>query len=204
MVLDIVLVVIFILMLLYGCKKGFIGIVAKLVSAILAFVLAYILANTVGQYVSSTDIGVKMQTNISNFVMQGLQSNEQASELQILQNNLNITNEQNISEKVGEYVFTGVGFVLVFIVARIVLWIGQKILESIFELPVLKTFNRLGGIIASGVLFILEVSIILSVIECLSTLAFMGKAVGLIESSVITRAIYEHNIFTTIILSKIF
>lgn len=203
MILDIVLVVIFILMLLYGGKKGLIGIVAKLVAVVLAFVLAYILADAVGQYISSTNIGNKIQTNINGFVIQGLESKDQANVLQILQNNINIADKQNVSSKIGEYVFTGIGFISVFILARIVLWIGQKILESVFELPVLKTFNKLGGVIASGVLFVIEVSVILAVIECLSTFNFMSGIIGVIESSVITNELYVHNIVTTIIFSKI-
>ena len=80
---------------------------------------------------------------------------------------------------------------------------NQKILESIFELPALKEFNKLGGIITAAVLFIIEISIILAAIQSISSLSFMAKVVNTIQTSVITRILYEHNIFTNIILSKI-
>jgi len=41
-VLDVILIVLFVLMILYGYKKGCIGIVAKLVSLIIAFVLVIV------------------------------------------------------------------------------------------------------------------------------------------------------------------
>ena len=99
--------------------------------------------------------------------------------------------------------FIGIGFISVFVVSRIVIFIVQKILESIFELPVLKTFNKLGGVIASALLFLIEVSIILAIVKSISSLNFMSGTINFIQSSVITKVLYDHNIFTNIILSKI-
>jgi len=203
MVLDIILIVLFVLMILYGYKKGCIGIVAKLVSLIIAFVLAYLLADTVGSYVSGTSVGTKIQASIENVVIGEINNSEDTTVIQLIQEKLNLKNESDIIQKLADYVFLGIGFVIVFIIARLVLWIAQKILESIFELPVLKTFNKLGGIIASVVLFLIEISIFLAVIKSISTISFMTSIVNTINTSVITKALYDHNIFTMLILNKI-
>ncbi|MBQ8042548.1 MAG: CvpA family protein [Clostridia bacterium] len=203
MILDVILVILFILMMLYGYKKGFVGIVAKLVSLILAFAIAYLLAETVGGYIARTSFGANIQTSIENSLLDKLNASEQSSVVSMIQQHLGLADEKAVVSNIVSYVLTGLGFVSVLIVVRIVLWIVQKILESIFELPVLKTFNKLGGVITSSVLFIIEVSIILAVIKSISTIAFMTRIVNIIQSSVITRVLYDHNIFTHLILSKI-
>ena len=203
MVLDIVLIVLFILMMIYGYVKGCIGIVAKLVSLVVAFALAYFLAGTIGNYISTTGLGQNIQKSIESNVLDKLINVEESSIAVFVQEKLGVEDEQMLCQKIIQYVFTGIGFVSVFILARIILWIAQNILESIFELPILKAFNKLGGVVASTVLFIIEVSIILAVIKSFSALSFMNSAINLIQSSIITKALYDHNIVTTIILSKI-
>ena len=203
MILDIILITLFILMMLYGYKKGCIGIVAKLISLLVAFVLAYILAEVAGNYIIGTSLGETIETSIKNTVLGEIKNEDQSTVISIVQEKLNIEAEETIVEKIIDYVFTGIGFVVVFVATRIVLWIAQKIVESIFDLPVLKTFNKLGGVIASVALFLIEISILLAVVKSVSTLTFMNSVVNFIESSVITKALYDHNIITNLILSRI-
>lgn len=203
MVLDIIVIVFFALMIIYGYSKGCISIVAKLVSVIIAFVLAYFLADTVGNYIESTKVGVQIKTSVEEVVLNEMNNIQDETVISLIQEKLNILNTEDVATKIINYVFVGLGFVVVFVLARIILWIAQKILESIFDLPVLKTFNKLGGVIASVVLFLLEISIILAIINSLSTMSFMSSIVDVIKSSVITKVLYEHNIFANLILTKI-
>lgn len=200
---DIVLIIIFLLILFRGYKKGFIKIVTKLVSAIVALVLAWLLAETVGEFIASTTIGSNIKVNIQTVVGEKIARREQTDVLTMIQNQFGLKDANSVSNKLCEYVFITLGFVSVFILARLVLWIAQKVLENIFDLPVLRTFNKLGGVIASGVLFILEISIILALANTLSDFEFMKPIIGYIDSTVVVKALYDYNIFTNIILSKI-
>ena len=190
-------------MLGYGYKKGCIGVVASLASVIIAFVLAYFLSETVGNYIQETSWGMSISKEIKSSVVDLLKTSEESGIVEFIQEKLKLSNKNTIASKIVDYVFTGVGFIIVFIGARIIVFIVQKVLETIFELPVLKSFNKLGGIIAAAILFVVEFSIILAVIESLSSLSIMGKVVNIINTSVITKELYDHNIFTNIILSKI-
>lgn len=203
MILDIIVIVFFVLMIIYGYTKGCISIVAKLVSVIIAFVLAYFLADAVGGYIESTKVGIQVKANIEEFVLNEMNHLENTTVITLIQEKLNILKTEDVAIKVIEYVFVGIGFIVVFVLARIVLWIAQKILESIFELPVLKTFNKLGGVIASVILFLVEISVILAIITSLSTIPFASGVVDIIKSSVITKVLYEHNILANLILTKI-
>lgn len=203
MVLDIVVLIIFLIMLLYGYKKGFIGLVAKLVSTLLAFVLAYFLSTTTGVYVQNTAFGQKLVVGIKNGVVETLNDTKEITLISTIQEKTNILNESELVNKIVDYVFIGIGFAIVFIATKLILWIAFKIIESIFELPVLKTFNKLGGVIVSVLLFVLEISIVLAILKSLSTLSFVRGVIEIIQSSVIIKPIYENNIFANLILSKL-
>lgn len=203
MIIDIILIAILAIMLLYGYKKGLVKIIAKLVSLIVALVLAYLLADTVGDYILKTSIGQNVEAKINLITVESLGSSESTSIVSALKQQLSENGEKIITDKITKYVFTSIGFITVWIVVRIVLWIVQKIIETIFEAPVLKTFNKLGGAIVSGILCIIEMSIILGIIKSASMLPFMEQIVNYIESSVITKTIYDHNILVGIIISKI-
>lgn len=204
MILDVLIIVLLIFTIIYGYVKGCIKIVAKLVSLVVALMLAYIMAGQVGRYILNTEFGGDIRMSIENRAVNELDKVEQESAIYIIKEKFSLNNDKVLVDKIVDYVFIGMGFIVVFVIARIVLWAGQKILENVFELPVLRTFNKLGGVVAAVALYITEISIILSIIKMLTTFAFMNGVVEVIQSSVITRFIYEHNICTKIILSKIF
>lgn len=204
MILDIIVIVVLLLMILYGYKKGFVKIIAKLVSVIIAFILAYLLASTVGTRISNTSIGMDISSKITENIASGIESQNGSWLVTLIKDKLELVDEQQIVQKITDYIYTGMGFVIIFIVARIVLYIAQKIIEKVFELPILKTFNKLGGVMAAVVLYVIEISIILAVIKSLSAVTFMTSVVSVIENSIIVRILYNYNVFTTLILSKIF
>lgn len=204
MILDIVLIVLLICMIIYGYIKGFIKIVAKLVSVIIAIVLAYLLAGIVGEWISNTNLGINIQTEIENRVTNKLINSEKDTTITIIEQNMEIQNQEVLVQKIIRYVFVGIGFVSVFVVARILLWMVQKILENVFELPVLRTFNKLGGVISASAIYVIEVYVVLAIIKSVSTLEFMNDVVATINSTVITKVLYDYNIVANIILSKIF
>ena len=51
-------------------------------------------------------------------------------------------------------------------------------------------------------MFVIEISIVLSVIYFASSFEFMKGIVNLINSSIITKAIYDHNIITYLVLNR--
>ena len=202
MILDIILVVLFIFTIIFGYKKGCVAIVAKLVSVIIALLLAYLFADELGSYIKSTEYGTNMQVSLENTIINKLDSSEETI-ISAVHQQLGHKNEKNIINQLVNYVFIGLGFVTIFLISKIVLWVAQKVIESIFELPILKTFNKLGGIVIALVVLLIEVAVILAVIRSVSMFNFMNKVINYIQSSIITQALYNHNIFTHLILSKI-
>lgn len=219
MLIDIILVLILLISVLIGYKKGFIKILAGLISFILAFVLAYMLSGMAAEYIKTTKIGSNIKTTIETSVGDYLNV-KQEDKIEIKQEEkskkIDIINiiEQNaeekieqgkasIIEKVTDYVFVGIGFASVFVLVKIVLLIVFFVLQKIFELPVLKSFNKLGGISVQVILTLLKISLVLAVLNFMSPMEFIQGIIAKIDSSVITKILYNHNIIADIILKKV-
>ena len=203
MIVDIIIIVLFILMIIYGYVKGCVNIVMKLVSLILSFVAAYYLGGVVGNFIKTTDFGQRIQNVVQSSVSNGLIDTTENSVISMIQQSIGEMGGVEISNTLTNYIFMGIGFVLVFILARIAFTIIKNILENVFDLPVLRVFNRLGGVIVSAILFIIEISIILAIIKSVSALSFMARTISIIDDSLIIKTLYEHNIVTNLLMAKI-
>lgn len=213
MVLDIIIIVLVIGAVILGNKKGFIKIASGLVTFLIAFVIAYIFANNVADYIRyDTGVGNKIEQSISTSISSALDKEnkedkkEETSKLSEMFgdkiNEIVESNKDNTSVVITNYAFTGIGFVATFVVVKLVLIVATIMLDGVFNLPVLKSFNKLGGIIASVILLLLKIWIVLAIIHFVSPMEFMQGIVKAIDSSVITSMLYDHNILVTLISTK--
>ncbi len=210
MILDIILVVLVIGAFVLGNKKGFIKIISGMVTFIIAFAVAYIFANNVADYIRyDTVVGSKIEqsisTSISNVINQENKENESNKLETMFGDKINEIAQNGKNKTVSvitNYIFTGIGFIVTFVLAKAVLLIVTIMLDGVFNLPVLKSFNELGGIIAAVVLLVLKVWIVLAIIHFVAPMEFMSGIVKLINSSVITKVLYEHNILVSLIATK--
>jgi len=228
MILDIILIALFLVAIVWGAHKGGVKIIAGLASFILAFVLAYTLADNVANYIQGTSIGIKIEDAIESRIInneeQGLEDSEQNNGLieeiqekdetqtdaitkieEALGNKVNdVVNDgkELVGEKVVGAVFYGIGFLTTFIGVKIVLFIVFLIIGVIFKLPILKTFNKLIGCILEVVLMLFKVWIVLGLISFIAPLDFMQSVIELINQTVITKLLYEHNIIVSLIIGK--
>ena len=219
MLIDIILILILLISVLIGYKKGFIKILAGLISFILAFVLAYMLSGMAAEYIKTTKIGSNIKTTIETSVGDYLnvkqedkieiEQEEKSKKLDIIniiEKNAEEKIEQgkvNIIEKVTNYVFVAIGFLAVFVLVKIVLLIVFFVLQKIFELPVLKSFNKLGGIGVELIVTFLKIALVLAILKLMSPIEFIQGIIAKIDSSVITKILYNHNIIADIILKKV-
>ena len=203
MILDIIIILLLIFIMIYGYIKGCVNIIMKLLSLILSFIAAYYLGGLVGNFIKCTDFGQRIESSVESNILNGLATSEENSVVTMIKEAIGQGNVAEIGDALINYIFMVIGFVFVFIAVRIILWIVKMILENIFELPVLKSFNKVGGVIVATILFVFEISIILAIMKSISTLTFMTKAIDVIESSIIIKVVYEHNIVTSLVLGRI-
>ena len=207
MLVDVILVVFFILSIMYCLKKGIAKILMNIASIVLSIVIAYLLSSSVGNLILDTDFGNEISTKINTSVQNVFSGKEEEDGFVAqIENTLNIKKEaykEEVLNKVTYYVFTGIGFGVVYIILRLITAIISFVVCKVFDLPGLKTLNKLGGIIIGVLLFFIEISVFFTIVYFTSQVGFVGKIVELINSSIISKALYDHNILLYILLNGI-
>ena len=218
MILDIILILIIAIATFIGYKKGFVKVIIKLTTVVLAIVLAFILQGSVSKFIGE-NLGFKntISTAIENKLVDFTKSDEEGTkrenQIPVLDKTINNINKaadeekqaviKSSSSKIADFVVKGMSFIVIFLVVAITMGIVGLILNTVVELPVLKTLNGLFGGITEFVLMLFRIFIVLAIISFLSPLELLAGVVDYINDSCITRWLFENNIIVSIIGSKL-
>lgn len=219
MILDVIILVLFFLAIIIGYKKGLMKIILKFVGFILALTLAYIFCNSLANYIyNDTSIGEKLSISIEEKInghinnskekididgyYQSIESLLSSDEKQVLDVE-NSTMVTEVSNKIAMYIIKGASFILIVLIVNICIFILSLIFEGIFNLPILKTFNKTGGCIASFILTMFRIWIILGILSILSPIGGVNQIIQQINSSIITKWLYNNNILMSVILKSV-
>ena len=145
----------------------------------------------------------KVTPVINNFLSGALKDTTFFARLQELISKGEVLVDSTFANKMAEYIYVGLGFAIVFVLVRIVLWITVMMLDNVLELPVINTINKLAGSIAAVIMVYLEANVILAIIQLLGAFSFMDGIIQILNNSVIVNFIYEHNIVMHVIMKKI-
>ncbi len=210
-VLDIVLLVILLVSLIFGYKKGLIGVAFNLCAFLVALVVTWILYTPITNFViNNTEIDDGIKNAIIEKGVIKTQENEVKEEENIVNKYVQqyvtnpITNTTNdvieetakvVSEKV---VAIGVAIVL-FIVVRLALILLKFVAEIIAKLPVIKQFNKAGGLIYGAIRGMFAIYVVLAIMFFVMSVNNSGMIANMINSSVISKVLYENNLILNII-----
>lgn len=210
-ILDIVLLVFLLLSLIFGYKKGLIGVAFNLCAFLVALVVTWILYTPITNIViNNTEIDDGIKNAIIEKGVIKTQEDEAKEEENIVNKYVQlyvttpITNTTNdvieetakvVSEKV---VAIGVAIVL-FIVVRIALILLKFIAEIIAKLPIIKQFNKAGGLIYGAIRGMFVIYILLAVLFFVMSVNNSGIIANMINSSIISKVLYENNLILNII-----
>lgn len=210
---DLVIVLIFILNIFIGYKKGLINVIFSICAFLIAIIATLILYKPISNIIiNNTNIDdkikeviVKNNTNSSN--VETYDNGEKTGLQQYIESTIENTTEEAkiqatrtvadvISNKAVE-ILTGV---VLFILIRIAVVLLKFLIEGIAELPIIKQFNQVGGI-AYGILksFII-IYLILTILFFVISIKGNTKIEDTIESSYITKFLYENNIIVNKLL----
>lgn len=210
-VLDIVLLVILLVSLIFGYKKGLIGVAFNLCAFLVALVVTWILYTPITNFVINN---TEIDDGIKNAIIEKGVIKTQENEVKEEENNVNkyvqqyvttpITNTTNdvieetakvVSEKV---VAIGVAIVL-FIVVRLALILLKFVAEIIAKLPVIKQFNKAGGLIYGAIRGMFAIYVVLAIMFFVMSVNNSGMIANMINSSLISKVLYENNLILSII-----
>lgn len=216
MVLDIALIVIILLGAFIGYKRGFVKVVIKLGTMILAIVLAFVLQNSVAEFIGEelglkNTISVAVENKLGEFA--DGKGDKKELNIPILEKTIEDISKakdnekqeaiSNWTTKIADFVVKGLSFILIFLVVSITMGIIGLILNTITELPGLKTLNGVLGASTEFVLMLFRIFIVLAIISFLSPLEILTTITNYIDESCITKWLYENNIIVSIIGRKL-
>lgn len=190
-IIDIVLIAIITLSAFLGYKKGLVKLGTRLFAGIIAIILTIILYRPIGGLIiNNTSIDEK----IENTIMENTTSfiNENAQGIDIVTNQ--IKNEilpdevKNISQNV---IYTATS-ILLFLVVKIALSIVIALLDFVADLPILKQFNEVGGIIYGLVRGIIIACICIFIMGAFIKVNPQSTLNNSIEDTYLTNFIYKN------------
>lgn len=211
-VLDLIIIAIFAISVFLGYKRGLINVAFNMFAFIIALILTIILYNPItnfvientqiDEFVKSTIIEnelVKLPENNSD------ESNNESSDIinKYVQKYITDTANNAIDESIGVIADKIVGILVaicLFLVIRILLILTKFIINGIANLPIIKQFNELGGLIygiLSGLIIIYIILAILFFVISLNNTGFIAQA---LNSSILSKFLSSHNLILNLIL----
>lgn len=190
-IIDIILIAIILLSAFLGYKKGLVKLGAKLFAGIIAIIVTIIIYKPVSEMViNKTSIDEKVKETIIQNTTNIINQNGQ------IQNNITNQLENNIlpgeAENIAKNVVYAVTAVVLFLFVKIILSIIISLIDFVANLPILKEFNEIGGIIYGIVRGILIVCICILLMGVYIKINPENTLNNKIRNSHLTKIIYEN------------
>lgn len=209
-ILDIILVAIIALNVFICYKKGLVklavGLIAVLVSVILAVLLYKPVSNII---INNTELDEKIKSAITENFVSEEETTEETEDNgfmkyieKYVEDPVNKTKNEIVVEASGVIatkLIDIIAMVSIFIVARLVLILLTFITDMITSLPILKQFNELGGILYGLIKALLIIYVLLAIAFFI---VYTTGATGLgdaITNSFITKFFYNNNLLLSIL-----
>ena len=216
MIIDIVLILAVALSIFIGYKKGFVKVAVKLVTFVFAIILSFLLQSSVAKFVGE-EVGLKNTISVAvQSKLTSLTENKESDKeinIKMLEKTINEINNaaedkkaeliKTWSDNITNFVLKGISFIVIFITVAILMGIIGLILNTVVKLPVLKTLNGVSGAVTGFIVMLLRIMILLTIIYFMSPLEIISPVIKYINSSCITKLLYENNIIVNIIGSKL-
>ncbi len=209
---DLVVIGIIILSTYLGYKKGLIGVAFKILSCIIAIIITLILykpvtniiiqnttwdekiEQTIYEKISGTKIeeGEKIkkeETDLPGIVVNYINSGIESTVIQAQE-----SIAQMVSKNLSQSIIQILTMIILFTITRILLIFAKVILEAVSELPIVKQFNEIGGILYGILRGFIIIYAILAIASFVLPIINQNTLLGTIQHTIITKILYNHNI----------
>ena len=194
-IIDLVIVLFILASVFLGYRKGLISLGIHLCAFIIAIIITFLLYRPIATVViNSTTIDEKLQetiqTNVENFMAEDKDSTSTNSLIESAKNGM----LPEASRTLAINIIYGITMILLFAIARICLIFVSGIANAIAKLPILKQFNKLGGIIYGLLRGFLIVYVILMLMNLVIAISPKSSINQMINDSYIARTMANYNI----------
>lgn len=205
LIVDIVIIAILALSIIMGYKKGLINVIFNIFAFLLAIIITLVLYKPVSNIIiKNTDIQEKIETAIIENTKGEENKKEEKTEngIQKYIENTMQNAEEDAKSKAIEVVAKDVSTkcieiitaLILFVITRIILIVLKFLTETLANLPIVKQCNEIGGLLYGVIKGILIIYVILTIMFFIISLKPEGMTENLIETSYITKFLYNNNI----------
>ena len=209
-ILDLVVLGIILLNIFICYQKGLVKLAVGLVAVLISIILALLLYKPVSNLIiEKTEIDNKIQNAIiENFTTK----QEDEAEVddsgfmkyieQYVDDTVNKTKNEIVTEAAGTIAVKVINIgviILIFVISRLILILLTFITDLITELPIIKQFNDVGGVLYGIVKALLIIYVILAIAFFIVYVTGNTTISEAISSSYITKFFYNNNILLNII-----
>lgn len=206
---DIILVAIIALNVFICYRKGLVKLAVGLIAVIVAIIVSVVLYKPVSNIIIEN---TEIDENIENTIIENFSAETDGEEdtdngfmkymEKYVNDSINKTRNQivlEVSNVIATKVINICVFLGIFIIARIVLILLTFIADIIMSLPILKQFNKAGGIIYGLIKALLIIYVILAIIFFIIYVSGNTTLSNAISSSYITKFFYNNNLLLNLI-----
>lgn len=205
---DIAIVLIFLINIYICYEKGLVKLAIGLVAVLVSIALAMVFYKPISSLIiKNTQIDENIKNAIiENFTTESEENTEENDNVlkyieKYVDNAVNKTRNEIVTEAAGtiSIKIINVGAMIgIFIIARIALLVITLVANLITDLPILKQFNEVGGILYGLVKALLIVYIILAIIFFIVFITGNATISDAIAHSYITKFFYNNNLLLNI------
>lgn len=203
-ILDIILLLVLSIFIFIGYKKGLVKVIFGLIAIIVSLVITIILYRPITNLVVEN---TQIDENLAKVIEEKISSSAEKEESnQFLDKYINDTKqnlERGIIKSSAEIISVNVVGIVVWLILFIAIRIGVTIIgivtNTLAELPIIKQFNKAGGVLYGTLEGIVIIYIILAITFFIVTANNNAQIVDIINSSYITKFLYGSNIILKIL-----
>lgn len=211
LIVDILIIAIIALFIFWGYHRGLIGVAFKIITFFAAIIIALLLYKPVSNIIIEK---TQIDENIENSIIEKFSSkeDEQIKEedienmSEVLVNYIkNYTSEVQdatvsmVAKQVSTLSINVAVAIGLFILTKILLIIFKALSKILAELPVIKQFDKTGGIIYGLLEGILVILVILAIISLCASMIENFEIVSSINNSYIGKFLYNNNIILKVL-----
>ena len=205
LLMDIILIAILVLTVIIGNKKGLINVIFNICAFLLAIVITIILYKPVSNIIiENTNIKENIKTTIMNN-NKNEATKEESKDTNDIQKYIENTVQgaaddakekatETVAETIAIKVVEIITCIILFILTRIILILLKFVTETIANLPLIKQFNEIGGLVYGVVKGLIIIYILLTILFLVVSINGNGAIANSIEESNITKFLYNNNI----------
>lgn len=201
--LDIVLIVILGLSIFFGYKKGLIKVAFNLCAFILSIIITFFLYTPITNWVIKN---TEFDDNIKEMIIEKNKETDHHTENEHIQKfiseYINETKEnalKDMAKIISEKAIAIAVAIILFIAIRLLLIILNFLISGIANLPIIKQFNKLGGVVYGALVGIFIIYLILAIMFFVIFVNNNGTIAQAINTSTISKILYNNNILLNII-----